>query len=133
MLKVAVLGAGFMGGTHARAFAKLPAAQVVGVSSRSADKAEALAAEVGAQPYTDSMALATSPLVDAVSVTLPTNLHKEAVVAALQAGKHVFVEKPMGLSVAECALAVGFDDPFYFSRVFKQIYTIPPSQVASHK
>ena len=102
MLKVAVLGAGFMGGTHARAFAKLPDVQVVGVSSRSAAKAEALAAEVGAQPYTDWIALATSPPVDAVSVTLPTNLHKEAVIAALQAGKHVFVEKPMGLSVAEC-------------------------------
>jgi len=38
-----------------------------------------------------------------------------------------------GLTVAESALAVGFDDPFYFSRVFKQIYTIPPSQVATHK
>ena len=38
-----------------------------------------------------------------------------------------------GLTVAEAAAAVGFQDPFYFSRVFKQIYTIPPSQVASRK
>jgi AraC-like DNA-binding protein len=38
-----------------------------------------------------------------------------------------------GLSVGEAASAVGFEDPFYFSRVFKQIYTIPPSQVASKK
>jgi AraC-like DNA-binding protein len=38
-----------------------------------------------------------------------------------------------GLSVAEAALAVGFQDPFYFSRVFKQIYSIPPSQVAAKK
>lgn len=38
-----------------------------------------------------------------------------------------------GLSVAESALAVGFHDPFYFSRVFKQIYSIPPSQVASRE
>jgi AraC-like DNA-binding protein len=38
-----------------------------------------------------------------------------------------------GLSVAEAAAAVGFQDPFYFSRVFKQVYTIPPSQVASRK
>lgn len=38
-----------------------------------------------------------------------------------------------GMSVAESALAVGFQDPFYFSRVFKQIYSIPPSQVTSKK
>lgn len=38
-----------------------------------------------------------------------------------------------GLSVTEAALAVGFQDPFYFSRVFKQIYAIPPSQVSSKK
>ena len=38
-----------------------------------------------------------------------------------------------GLAVAEAARAVGFEDPFYFSRVFKQMYTIPPSQVSSRK
>lgn len=102
MLKVAVLGAGFMGSVHARAFAKQSDVQVIGVSSRSSDKAAALAAEVGAQPYTDWLALATHPDVEAVSITLPTNLHKAAAVAALNAGKHVFVEKPMGLTVAEC-------------------------------
>jgi transcriptional regulator GlxA family with amidase domain len=38
-----------------------------------------------------------------------------------------------GLSVAEAALAVGFQAPFYFSRIFKEVYTIPPSQVASRQ
>lgn len=38
-----------------------------------------------------------------------------------------------GLTVAEAALAVGFQDPFYFSRIFKEVYTIPPSQVASRQ
>lgn len=102
MLKIGVLGAGFMGGTHARAYAKLPEVQVVAVSSRSAEKAEALAKEVGAEALTDSMALATDPRLDAVSITLPTNLHKDYTIAALNAGKHVFLEKPMGLSVEEC-------------------------------
>ena len=102
MLKVGVLGAGFMGGTHARAYAKLPDVQVVGVFSRSAERAAALAAEVGAEPFTDAMALATDPRVEAISVALPTPLHKDHVVAALNAGKHVLVEKPMGLTVEEC-------------------------------
>lgn len=102
MLKVGVLGAGFMGGTHARAYAKLPDVQVVGVSSRTVEKATALAKEVGAEPFSDAMALIRDPRVEAVSITLPTHLHAEYVIPALEAGKHVLVEKPMGLSVAEC-------------------------------
>jgi predicted dehydrogenase len=102
MLRVGVLGAGFMGGTHARAFAKLPDVQVLGVSSRSADKAAALAQEVGAEPFTNAEALATDPQIDVVSVTLPTHVHREYTVAALNAGKSVLLEKPMGLTVEEC-------------------------------
>ena len=102
MLKVGILGAGFMGGTHAAAFAQLPDVQIVGISSRSAEKAGALAAQYSAEPFTDALALATDPRVDAISNTLPTHLHKDLTIAALRAGKHVLVEKPMGLTVAEC-------------------------------
>jgi transcriptional regulator GlxA family with amidase domain len=38
-----------------------------------------------------------------------------------------------GMSVAESALAVGFQDPFYFSRVFKKVYSVPPSQIVSKR
>jgi predicted dehydrogenase len=102
MLKVGILGAGFMGSTHARAFAKQADVQVVAISSRSVEKAAALAQEVGAQATTDHLALATDPRVDVISNTLPTHLHHELTLAALKAGKHVFLEKPMSLSVAEC-------------------------------
>nr|MBC8252794.1 Gfo/Idh/MocA family oxidoreductase [Ardenticatenia bacterium] len=102
MLKVGVLGSGFMGSTHARAFARIPDVEVVGVSSRTAKKAAALAEELAAKPYADAMALATHPEVDAISITLPTNLHQEYTVAALEAGKDVLLEKPMGLSLEEC-------------------------------
>ncbi len=104
MLKVGVLGSGFMGGTHARAYAKLSDVQVVGVSAlpADADKAAELADEVGAKVYTDAMELATSPEVDAISVTLPTNLHRDHAIAAMEAGKAVFCEKPMALTVADC-------------------------------
>lgn len=102
MLKVAVLGSGFMGSTHARAYAALPDVEVLGVSSRDREKAERLAGEVGAEPFHDAMALATHPEVEAISVTLPTHVHEEHVLAALNAGKHVFVEKPMALTVESC-------------------------------
>jgi len=102
MIKVGILGSGFMGGTHAKAFAKLPDVQIVGVSSRSLDKASTLAKEYGAEPYTDAMMLATDPRIDAVSITLPTQVHLEYTIAALNAGKHVLLEKPMALTVEQC-------------------------------
>ncbi len=101
-MNIGVLGSGFMGGTHARAFAKLPDVRVVAVSSRSMDKAAKLAAEVGAQPNTDDMAIIDDPSIDAISNTLPTHLHRKYTVAALESGKHVLVEKPFGLTVADC-------------------------------
>ena len=74
MTNIAVLGAGFMGSTHARAFAKVPGVRVIGVSSRSADKAATLAQAVGAEPCTDAWTLLHDPRVDAVSITLPLSL-----------------------------------------------------------
>lgn len=102
MTNVAVLGAGFMGQTHARAFARIPGVRVVGVSSRDGEKAARLAAAVGAEPFTDTLALVRHPDVAAVSITLPTHLHAEYAIAALQAGKHVLVEKPLALTLDAC-------------------------------
>jgi len=70
MLKVGILGAGFMGGTHAQAYSLLPDVQIVGISSRSAEKARKLADQYGARPYTDAIQLATDPEVEAISNTL---------------------------------------------------------------
>lgn len=101
-MNIGILGSGFMGGTHARAFAKLPDVRVVAVSSRSMAKAQKLADEVGAVPVSDDMAIVNDPNIDAISNTLPTHLHKEYTIAALRAGKHVLLEKPFGLNVADC-------------------------------
>ncbi len=101
-MKVGVLGSGFMGGTHARAYAKLDNVEVVRVSSRSLEKAQALANEVGAEATTDDMAIINDSSIDAISITLPTHLHKQYTLAALQAGKHILLEKPFGLTVADC-------------------------------
>ncbi len=102
MIRVGILGAGFMGATHARVYARQPGAQVAGVWSRDPRRAATLAAEVGARTYTSAEALLTDPAIDAVSVTLPTHLHAGYTVAALEMGKHVLVEKPMALTLDQC-------------------------------
>lgn len=101
-MRIGILGSGFMGATHARAFAKVPGVEIVAVSSRHLDKAEALANEVGGEPTTDDRVIIEDPTIDAISNTLPTNLHPEPTIAALEAGKHVLLEKPFALTAPDC-------------------------------
>lgn len=102
MLRVAVLGAGAMGRAHARAYTSLPDVEIAAIAATSLERASALASQVGAQPSIDPLALAADPSIDAISVALPTHLHTEYTIAALRAGKYVLLEKPMGLTLAEC-------------------------------
>jgi len=102
MIGIGILGAGFIGTTHVRAYARQPGARVSGVWSRDSAKAATLAAETGARAYADAQALLDDPAIDAVSITLPTHLHPTWAIRALEAGKHVLVEKPMALSLGEC-------------------------------
>jgi predicted dehydrogenase len=101
-MRIGILGAGFMGGTHARAYAKIPGVEVAVVSSRHLGKAEKLASEVGARATTDDRAIIEDPTILAISNTLPTHLHPATTIAALAAGKHVLLEKPFALTAPEC-------------------------------
>lgn len=101
-MKIGILGSGFMGATHARAYAKIPGVSVVAVSSRQLDKATKLATEVGARATTDDRSIIEDPSIDIISNTLPTHLHPETTIAALKAGKHVLLEKPFALTAADC-------------------------------
>jgi UDP-N-acetylglucosamine 3-dehydrogenase len=100
-MKIGILGAGFMGTTHARAYAKIPGVSIAAVSSRRLEKAEKLASEVGARATTDDRSIIEDPSIEAISNTLPTPLHAEPTIAALRAGKHVLLEKPLALQAAE--------------------------------
>lgn len=101
-VRVGILGAGFMGATHARAFASTNDTHIGGIWSRQREKAEAIAAEIGSVAWEDANALLESPEIDAVIITLPTFVHREYAVAALNAGKAVLLEKPMALTLADC-------------------------------
>ncbi len=133
MLKVGVLGAGFMGSTHARAYAKLDDVRVVCVSSRTAQKAETLSKEVGARAMTDHMALATDPDVDVISNTLPTPFHKQFTIAALNAGKPVLLEKPMGLAIEECDEMIAVARQTGLPLMLAQVIRFWPEYLALHE
>jgi len=101
--RVALAGFGAWGLMHARAIASIEGAQVVAVLARSdASRAEAARAVPGARVADSLEQLLGFDGIDVVNVLLPNHLHAKAAVAALGAGCHVLLEKPLGLTLAEC-------------------------------
>ncbi len=109
-LRVGVIGCGWQGRSHARAYAALANATPAVVCDLDADKAAAVAQEVGAESVTDYRDLLARDDIDAVSVVLPDHLHREACEAAFAAGKHVLLEKPMATTVADAEAIVAARD-----------------------
>jgi len=101
MLTVGVVGAGFMGQMHATCHSLLPNARLVGVADVEMDKATALAAKFGAQPYDCLECMIEDAKPDVIDVCLPTYMHADAVICAARLGRHVICEKPMARTVAE--------------------------------
>src|SRR5262245_61030446 len=100
MVTLAIVGAGFMGSAHARNYAALgDRVRVRAVCGRSPERAARVAAIVAADATVDLDAVLADPEVDAVDVCVPTPLHRELAERAFAAGKHVFLEKPLALTV----------------------------------
>lgn len=95
MIKVGLIGCGFMGGMHSACYAALAnlGVKVTAVADVRREYAENLAN--GAEIYATGMELIEKADVDVVDVCLPTHLHAAHAVAAMNAGKNVFVEKPI--------------------------------------
>jgi predicted dehydrogenase len=98
-LRVGVIGVGALGQHHARVYAELPEAALVGVHDRDPERAREVAARHGCRVFDDAEALARE--VDAVSVAVPTEAHRAVAGALLDAGRHVLVEKPITATLAE--------------------------------
>jgi predicted dehydrogenase len=100
---VGLIGSGFVSAIHLEALRRVPGAHVVAVASPSPGHAEALAGERGIpHHFTDYRQLLDLKDIDLVVLGIPNDLHCEATCRAAEAGKHVVVEKPMALNVAEC-------------------------------
>ena len=105
-LGLALIGAGRIGTNHAEIAAhRIPGARLLAIADPVELAAKRLAIELGA----DAVAvdeLLVRPDVDAVLITAPARSHADLVVAAVEAGKHVFCEKPMAVTLADADRAI---------------------------
>jgi myo-inositol 2-dehydrogenase / D-chiro-inositol 1-dehydrogenase len=121
-LSFGLIGAGWIGGFHAETLAsRLPGARLAAVADPVPEAAERLPAS---RAYRDPLDLIADRSIDAVAICSPAATHADLVVASAQAGKHVFCEKPMALTLddadraidaaraAGVALQVGFNRRF---------------------
>ena len=114
-VRIGLLGAGMISQKHLNMYAQIPEAQVVAVCSRTQQSAERCAQQFGIpNVYTDYTAMLQRDDIDAIDICLHGNLHASATIQALQAGKHVYCEKPLagsyydGKAMLDAAAASGF-------------------------
>lgn len=105
---VGLIGAGRMGSFHAENLAwRVPGATLAAVADPQPGAAEKLAEKLGiAKAYSDLHALLQDPEIEAVVIAAPARTHAEWVIAAANAGKHVFCEKPMAVTLDEADRAI---------------------------
>lgn len=98
---VGFIGAGDIAILHDKAVKRVHGAKVVGLWNRSQERAVARAADFGCKNYASPEELVNDPAIDAVFVLTNLETHLEYTKLALNAGKHVLVEKPVGVTIAE--------------------------------
>ncbi|MEO7652536.1 MAG: Gfo/Idh/MocA family oxidoreductase [Bryobacteraceae bacterium] len=102
-IRFGVIGLGRFGEVHCQALAGLPQVELYALCTRNEPRLRDFAQRFGvARTYTDYRELLADPQLDAVSIVTMWDQHAAPVIAALDAGKHVFVEKPLASTAAEC-------------------------------
>ncbi len=102
-IKYGVIGLGWFGEKHLEALAAIPTVELHSVCTRNATRLAEVGAKFGAaKTFTDYHAMLADPELEAVSIVTMWDQHAAPTIAALQAGKHVFLEKPMASTLADC-------------------------------
>jgi len=102
-VRVGIVGSRFAANLHALGLRQVPGAEVVAAASPNAEDAWAFHRRYEiAHVFADYQDMLDSGLVDAITVACPNDVHCEVTLAAAKAGKHVFVDKPLAVNLAEC-------------------------------
>ena len=101
-MRTGLIGYGAWGSHHAAAILETPGLELAAVCARSASSRAQAHQTLGVPVMADYRELLQTPGLEAVDIVLPTHLHLETAAAALRAGLHVLLEKPMALTYPEC-------------------------------
>src|SRR5690242_9636317 len=104
--RVLVVGLGNMGMSHALAYTRIPGLEVVGVCTRHIDDVKLPEALANAEKFTDFDTALTARNPDIVSINTLPDTHADYAIKAMEAGAHVFVEKPLADSVENAVRVV---------------------------
>jgi len=118
MIRIAVVGLGFMGKTHIGVYNQLPNVEITALCDRNPDQVNLTSLDAGGNieassgsvdfsdipKYTDFDEMLAKGGFDAVDITLPTDVHVDFTVRALKAGYHTFVEKPLAMNYESAML-----------------------------
>jgi predicted dehydrogenase len=107
VIRVGIVGTGFSGAAHVEAVRRIPGAKVVAIAGSRRERGREAAARLDVErSFGDYRALVAEDDIDAVHNCTPNHLHAEVTLAALEAGKHVLSEKPLGIDSSETARLV---------------------------
>jgi len=137
-IRCGVIGLGWFGEHHVDALQQLPAVEVAAVCTRTESRLKEVAGKYGvAKTYTDYNRLLADREIDMVTIVTHVKDHLAPTLAALKAGKHVFLEKPMAGSAAECdqiiAAAKKTDKCFMVGHIcrFDTVYALAKEEIAA--
>jgi predicted dehydrogenase len=98
-MRFGIVGTGIIGGFHAKAIQDMTGGELVGAANRSTERAEAFAAEHDTRAFASVEEMLAEDTIDIVTIGTPSGAHFEPAMAAIEAGKHVVVEKPLEITV----------------------------------
>ena len=121
-VRIAVIGVGNMGSFHLANIVRQPKVSLAAVCDILPERAKAAGERYGCPVYYDSDALLADRVCDAVLIATPHYAHTTIGIAALQAGIHVLVEKPISVHKADCErlIAAHRDKKLVFAAMFNQ-------------
>ncbi len=98
-IKAGVIGVGYLGKFHAQKYADMEDVELVGVSDTNEQTVKAISDDLGCRPFLDYHDML--PLVDAVSIAVPTSFHHQVAAECIEAGIDILLEKPMTVTLEE--------------------------------